>query len=151
MADIQFPGTDFGGSFQSFMNAINQFKQTNPNATPEETQLFTTFGGIDLLGQQASQREELARAAEEQRQLRQAKERQKLGEESVKKSLLYSMIGKLPEQIANAFNPYGGPAGAAMAWQGMREIPGIYNETLRSTPSINIPFPGSSTSQMRYF
>lgn len=84
-------------------------------------------------------------------QLRQAKERQKLGEESVKKGLLYSMISKLPEQIAYANSPYGGPIGAAMAYEGFSRIPAIYTETIRSVPQMNIMVPGSSYAPVNYF
>jgi hypothetical protein len=84
-------------------------------------------------------------------QTRQAEKRQKLGEESTKKSLLYSMLAKLPEQIANAASPYGGPAGAYMAYEGMSRIPAIFSDTLRSTPQMNINFPGASMAQFKYF
>jgi hypothetical protein len=61
------------------------------------------------------------------------------------------MLAKLPEQIANAASPYGGPAGAYMAYEGMSRIPAIFSDTLRSTPQMNINFPGASMAQFKYF
>jgi hypothetical protein len=80
----------------------------------------------------------------------QADYRQKLGEQSTKKALMYSTIAKLPEQMANAFSPYGGQTGALMAYEGMSRIPEIYRSTLASVPQMNISTPGYSSQQPRY-
>lgn len=69
--------------------------------------------------------------------------------EKAKQTLLWSTLAKLPEQLATAVNPFGGPAGAAMAYQGMSAIPGIYNQTLATYPQIQSP--GYSSQQPRYF
>ena len=81
----------------------------------------------------------------------QADYRQQLGEQSTKKALMYSTIAKLPEQMANAFSPYGGQTGALMAYEGMSRIPEIYRNTLAGTPQMNISVPGYSSQQPRYF
>jgi hypothetical protein len=86
-----------------------------------------------------------------QKQKEQADYRQQLGEQSTKKALMYSTIAKLPEQMANAFSPYGGQTGALMAYEGMSRIPEIYRNTLASTPQMNISVPGYSSQQPRYF
>jgi hypothetical protein len=69
--------------------------------------------------------------------------------EKAKQQAMWSTLAKLPESIASAVNPFGGPAGAAMYYQGMSAIPNIYNQTLASYPQIQVP--GSSTQQFRYF
>jgi hypothetical protein len=69
--------------------------------------------------------------------------------EKAKQGLMWNTLSKLPEQMANAFSPYGGPMGAAMAYQGVSQIPSIYSQTLQAYPQVQIP--GSSTSQFRYF
>jgi len=69
--------------------------------------------------------------------------------EKAKQGLMWNTLSKLPEQMANAFSPYGGPMGAAMAYQGVSQIPYIYSQTLQAYPQVQIP--GSSTSQFRYF
>lgn len=69
--------------------------------------------------------------------------------EKAKQTLMWSSLAKLPESIASAVNPFGGPAGAAMYYQGISSIPNIYNQTLANYPQIQVP--GSSTQQFRYF
>ena len=69
--------------------------------------------------------------------------------EKAKQGLMWGTLAKLPEQIANAISPFGGPAGAAMAYQGMLGIPGVFNQTLANYPQIQVP--GYSSQQYRYF
>jgi hypothetical protein len=66
-----------------------------------------------------------------------------------KTGLMFSTLANLPQTIANAVSPYGGPEGARMAYEGMSRIPGIYSETMRSFPQIQVP--ASSYSPNRYF
>jgi len=66
-----------------------------------------------------------------------------------KTGLMFSTLANLPQTIANAVSPYGGPVGARMAYEGMSSIPGIYSETMRSFPQIQVP--ASSYSPNRYF
>lgn len=69
--------------------------------------------------------------------------------QKAQQSLMYSTLAKLPESIATAVNPFGGPTGAAMFYQGMSQLPQVYSNTLASFPQIQVP--GSSTQQFRYF
>lgn len=69
--------------------------------------------------------------------------------EKGRQGLLFNTLAKLPEAMANAVNPFGGPVGAAMAYQGMSAIPGIYAQTMASFPQIQVP--GYSAQQYRYF
>lgn len=69
--------------------------------------------------------------------------------EKAKQTLMWSTLAKLPEQIANAANPFGGPAGSAIAYQGMSNIPSIYSNTLASFPQIQVP--GYNQQLQRYF
>jgi hypothetical protein len=79
-------------------------------------------------------------------QLQMAREEAK---EKGKQGLLFNTLAKLPETLASAVSPYGGPVGAAMAYQGVAAIPGVYSSTLANYPQLQIP--GSSTQQYRYF
>jgi hypothetical protein len=63
--------------------------------------------------------------------------------------LMFSTLANIPQTIANAVSPYGGPVGARMAYEGMSRIPGIYSETMRNFPQIQVP--ASSYSPTRYF
>jgi hypothetical protein len=69
--------------------------------------------------------------------------------EKARQSLMWGTLAKLPEAMAAAASPYGGPVGAAMAYQGVAAIPGIYSSTLANYPTLQIP--GTSTQQYRYF
>jgi len=66
-----------------------------------------------------------------------------------KTGLMFSTLANLPQTIANAVSPYGGPVGTRMAYEGMSRIPGIYSETMRSFPQIQVP--ASSYSPAKYF
>ena len=69
--------------------------------------------------------------------------------EKAKQTLMWGTLAKLPEQIANAANPFGGPAGTAMAYQGMSNLPSVYSNTLASFPQIQVP--GYNQQLQRYF
>lgn len=69
--------------------------------------------------------------------------------EKAQTGLMFNTLAKLPESIATAVNPFGGPVGAAMFYQGMSQIPQIYSNTLASFPEIRAP--GASVQQYRYF
>jgi hypothetical protein len=69
--------------------------------------------------------------------------------QKAKQALMWQTLANLPETLAIATSPYGGPVGAAMAYQGVAAIPGIYSSTLASYPTLQIP--GSSVQQYRYF
>ena len=72
-----------------------------------------------------------------------------MAREKAKQSLLFGTLARLPETMAAAVNPYGGPVGSAMAYQGMAAIPGIYSQTMAAFPGIQVP--GYSAQQYRYF
>lgn len=69
--------------------------------------------------------------------------------EKAKQTLMWGTLAKLPEQLANAANPFGGPAGTAMAYQGMSNLPSVYSNTLASFPQIQVP--GYNQQFQRYF
>jgi hypothetical protein len=72
--------------------------------------------------------------------------RQKLGEESTKKALLYTSLGNLGNQIAT------GIGGTPEQWKQMYNIPTVYNDTLRSFPTATItPSATSAIGQRTYF
>jgi hypothetical protein len=113
--------------------------QTSPSATVETSVAGPLSSILEAEAYErtpAGRKELLAMAREDAR-------------EKAKETLMFSTLAKLPESITNAFNPFGGPAGAAMYYQGMSAIPGIVNQTMTSYPQIQIP--GSSTQQFRYF
>ena len=79
-------------------------------------------------------------------QLRVAKERQKLGEESTQKALLYSSLGNLGNQIAT------GIGGTPEQWRQIYNLPAVYNDTLRAFPTATItPSATSAIGQRNYF
>ena len=79
-------------------------------------------------------------------QLRVAKERQKLGEESTQKALLYSAIGNLGKSISSAI------AGSPEQQQ---RLDNAYTNALQATTSIRpstlVISPGSAIGQRNYF
>jgi hypothetical protein len=82
----------------------------------------------------------------EDSQLRVAKERQKLGEESTQKALLYSAIGNLGKSISSAI------AGSPEQQQ---RLDNAYTNALQATTSIRpstlVISPGSAIGQRNYF
>jgi hypothetical protein len=72
--------------------------------------------------------------------------RQKLGEQSTQKALLYSSLGNLGNQIAT------GIGGTPEQWKQMYNLPTVYNDTLRSFPQATItPSATSAIGQRTYF
>lgn len=78
-----------------------------------------------------------------------SKKSQELSRERSKQGLLFNTLAKIPETMAAAISPFGGPVGAAMAYQGMSAIPGVYAQTMAAYPGIQVP--GYSAQQYRYF
>lgn len=69
--------------------------------------------------------------------------------EKAKTGLMFNTLSKLPEAMARAASPFGGPEGALMFYEGMSRIPQIYSSTLAAYPQIQVP--GYSSQQYRYF
>jgi hypothetical protein len=81
-------------------------------------------------------------------QLSQAKERQKLGAESLGITSLYNQINKLPGTIASAF---GGAGERELMANVYGQIPSIVSETYRTFPRQQIQPVGYSTPASNYF
>ena len=89
-------------------------------------------------------KQELEFIAQQKRE--EADYRQKLGEESTKKALLYTSLGNLGNQIAT------GIGGTPEQWKQMYNLPNVYNDTLRSFPTATItPSATSAIGQRNYF
>jgi hypothetical protein len=84
-------------------------------------------------------------------QKEQALERQRLGEESTQKALLYSTLAKLPDKLANAFNPYGSKEGALVYAAHLNNLPNVVNDTMRSIPMMNVQGVAYNAPQRQYF
>lgn len=80
----------------------------------------------------------------DQLQRSQAEYRQKLGEESTGKAVLYQSLANLGPMIAQAMNP-------GYLLEGANRIASTANEAFRSVPSMNVQSPGYSAAQFRYF
>jgi len=80
----------------------------------------------------------------DQLQRSQAEYRQKLGEESTGKAVLYQSLANLGPMIAQAMNP-------GYLLEGANRIATTANEAFRSVPSMNVQSPGYSAGQFKYF
>ncbi len=132
-----------GYSKEDVNAAMQQFAPPTSSRTPEG-QLVE--GLVPLMQKQVEQNIFLSSPEGMKMQLEMAREDAK---QKAQQGLMYSTLAKLPESIATAVNPFGGPAGAAMFYQGMSQLPQVYSNTLASFPQIQAP--GSSTQQYRYF
>ena len=81
----------------------------------------------------------------------QADYRQQLGEQSTQKALLYSTLAKLPDKLANAFNPYGSKEGALAYAAHLNNLPNVVNDTMRSIPMMNVQGVAYNAPQRQYF
>ena len=81
----------------------------------------------------------------------QADYRQKLGDESTQKALFYSTLAKLPDKLANAFNPYGSKEGALAYAAHLNNLPNVVNDTMRSIPMMNVQGVAYNAPQRQYF
>jgi len=86
-----------------------------------------------------------------QKQKEQADYRQQLGEQSTQKALLYSTLAKLPDKLANAFNPYGSKEGALAYAAHLNNLPNVVNDTMRSIPMMNVQGVSYNAPQRQYF
>jgi len=148
------------GSFQSFVEPLKILYGSDVTAWPAEAKnkAFELYqGNISPAGQLER---EISPAVKELLE-RQAYEMSPEGKKELlemtrqhefekgKAGLLFNTLTKLPEAMAAAVSPFGGPVGAAMAYQGASAIPGIYAQTMASFPQIQVP--GYSAQQYRYF
>lgn len=132
-----------GFSKEDVNAAMQQFAPPASSRTPEG-QLVE--GLVPLMQKQVEQNIFLSSPEGMKMQLEMAREDAR---EKAKQQAMWSTLAKLPESIASAVNPFGGPTGAAMYYQGMSAIPNVYNQTIANYPQIQVP--GSSTQQFRYF
>jgi hypothetical protein len=77
-------------------------------------------------------------------QERQAARRQKFGEESTGKAVLYQALANIGPTIAQAMNP-------GYLMEGASRIASAGSEAFRSVPSMNIQAPGYNVAQFKYF
>lgn len=132
-----------GYSKEDVNAAMQQFAPPTSSRTPEG-QLVE--GLVPLMQKQVEQNIFMSSPEGMKMQLEMAREDAK---QKAQQGLMYSTLAKLPESIATAVNPFGGPVGAAMFYQGMSQLPQVYSNTLASFPQIQSP--GSSAQQYRYF
>lgn len=132
-----------GYSAEDVNAAMQQFAPPTSSRTPEG-QLVE--GLVPLMQKQVEQNIFLGSPEGMKMQLEMAREDAR---EKAKQGLMFNTLAKIPESIATAVNPFGGPTGAAMFYQGMSQLPQVYSNTLASFPQIQVP--GSSTQQYRYF
>lgn len=132
-----------GYSPEDVNKAMEQFAPSVSSRTPEG-QLVE--GLMPLIQKQIEQNIWAGSPEGMKAQLEMAREDAK---QKAQTGLMFNTLAKLPESIATAVNPFGGPVGAAMFYQGMSQIPQIYSNTLASFPEIRAP--GASFQQYRYF
>jgi hypothetical protein len=138
--DLSSPG--IGAAFTPGSGANYTF----PEGTDANT--AATLGFIGQLREQDASRDRQARMDEEARQLRQAKEKQLLGKESLAIASMYNQINKLPDKIASAF---GGAGDLQLMLGTYGNIPAIVSETYRTFPQRTIQPVGSAAPSTQYF
>lgn len=77
-------------------------------------------------------------------QEKQAERRQKFGEESTGKAVLYQALANIGPTIAQAMNP-------GYLMEGASRIANAGSEAFKSVPSMNIQAPGYNLAQFKYF
>ena len=165
MADIPLAGqTDtfsraskiFGGltpeELGSYMKAVPGLDPNTLFQTVALGNLISPDGGRSEQERIAQEQREEARwnrmlDAQDARQLAQAKERQKLGEESTQKTLLYKMLSDLPQNIISAYT-----LPAAIQAEGARNIADMSLQAGRNIAATPVfqPF-GQNYSFNRYY
>jgi hypothetical protein len=137
------PSTESGNN--NLLNTIETLKKAGLNSADPLYKDLLTISAIAPQQQSWDQRKkELEFVAEQQ--LKQAEQRQKLGEESTQKALLYSAIGNIGNTLTTAI------AGTPEQRQ---RVNNAYTNALESTsyirPSTLIVSPGSAIGQKDYF
>lgn len=136
-------------SFGNVQNILSQMTAAGidvKNVSPEKIFEYSFLNNLlsSVNPEQQFDFTERSLKSQEERDLRIAKERQKLGKESNELGLLYNAIANIGSNISQAINP-GSLRGAGA------EIARTANESFRSVPSMNIQGPGYSVSQFKYF
>lgn len=106
------------------------------------------FQAIERMQQATFANEAKVRAEQEERQLRQAQERQKLGKESLAIASMYNQVNTLPDKIASAF---GGTAQQQLMLGTYGNIPAIVSEAYRTFPQRNIQAVATAGPNTQYF
>jgi hypothetical protein len=139
-------GTDFATPGMS--TVFTPGATTSTSAPDLKSDMGQVFAGIGSLQAQQNEFLKQQRAEEEDRQLRQARERQKLGKESLSIASMYNQINKLPGTIASAF---GGNDQLQLMLGTYGNIPAIVSDTYRSFPQRSITPVGSQTTTTKYY
>jgi hypothetical protein len=137
------PSTESGNN--NLFNTIETLRKAGLNSADPLYKDLLTISAIAPQQQSWDQRQkELEFIAEQQ--LKQAKERQKLGEQSNEKALLYSAIGNIGNTLAT---------GIAGSPEQQQRINTAYTNALQATsnirPSTLVVSPGSAIGQRDYF
>ena len=137
------PSTELGNN--NLLNTIETLRKAGLNSADPLYKDLLTISAIAPQQQSWDQRkQELDYVAQQKRE--EADYRQKLGEQSTQKALLYSSLGNLGNQIAT------GIGGTPEQWKQMYNLPTVYNDTLRSFPQATItPSATSALGQRTYF
>ena len=153
LENMSFGGTGFNqpstgvpeGGNNSLFNTLETLRKFGLNPADPLFKDILTINAIVPQQQSWDQRQkELDYIAKQKRE--EADYRQKLGEESTKKALLYTSLGNLGNQIAT------GIGGTPEQWKQMYNLPNVYNDTLRSFPQATItPSATSAIGQRNYF
>ena len=153
-------GTPLAGQTDVLGRAANRF-----GISPEELRAYSGIPGMDvntifqtsalasLLGPNVTPEDSLRLQKEAidytaQKQLEQARERQKLGKESVAFASMYDQLRRLPGTIASAF---GGAGERELMANLYGQIPSIVSETYRTFPRQQIQPVGYSMPSSQYF
>ena len=133
------------GGNNNLFNTIETLKKAGLNSADPLFKDLLTISAIVPQQQSWDQRKkELEFVAEQQ--LKQAEQRQKLGEESTQKALLYSSIGNIGNLLAT---------GIAGTPEQQQRVNNAYTSALQATsnirPSTLIVSPGSAIGQKDYF
>jgi hypothetical protein len=139
-SDLKFSSKTM--SEPQFAGKFSEFLGDSGPQTKEEVEAEIARGLIPILKQQAINMSPEGM----ERQLEMAR---KDAFQKGQAGLMFSTLANIPQAIANAASPFGGPVGARMVYESIGRRPGIYSETMRSFPQIQVP--ASSYSPTRYF
>lgn len=132
----------------AFQRTLQEMKEAGIDTSTIPASELLNYQMVNkLIGADPKQQWELTREQlndQEARDLRIAKERQKLGEQSMGKAVLYQSLANIGPTIAQAMNP-------GYLMEGADRIARTANEAFRSVPAMNVQYPGYSQPQYKYF